>query len=59
MFKRLGISLDRSNLANWMIKSGALVQLLINLLQDHLLERSLVHRNDLGTPLRGRRRHKY
>jgi len=46
IFKRLGISLDRSNLANWMIKSGELVQPLINLLQDHLLERPLVHMDE-------------
>ena len=54
IFKRLGIDLDRSNLANWMIKSGELVQPLINLLQDQLLERSLVHMDDLGIPLRGK-----
>lgn len=46
IFKRLGIQLDRSNLANWMIKSGELVQPLINLLQDHLLARSLVHMDE-------------
>lgn len=46
IFKRLGIDLDRSNLANWMIKSGELVQPLINLLQDQLLERSLVHMDE-------------
>ena len=46
IFKRLGIELDRSNLANWMMKSGELVQSLINLLQDHLLERSLVHMDE-------------
>lgn len=46
IFKRLGIELDRSNLANWMIKSGEIVQPLINLLQDHLLERSLVHMDE-------------
>lgn len=46
IFKRLGIELDRSNLANSMIKSGELVQPLINLLQDQLLERSLVHMDE-------------
>jgi transposase len=46
IFKRLGIELDRSNLANWMIKSGELVQPLINLLRDHLLERPLVHMDE-------------
>ena len=46
IFKRLGIQLDRSHLANWMIKGGELVQPLINLLQDQLLERSLVHMDE-------------
>lgn len=46
IFKRLGIELDRSNLANWMIKCGELVQPLINLLQDQLLERPLVHMDE-------------
>jgi len=46
IFKRLGIELDRGNLANWMIKSGEVVQPLINLMQDQLLERSLVHMDE-------------
>ena len=46
MFKRLGIELDRSNLANWMIRCGELIQPLINLLQDQLLSRSLVHMDE-------------
>jgi len=46
IFNRLGIELDRSNLANWMIKCGELVQPLINLLQDQLRERSVVHMDE-------------
>jgi len=46
IFKRLGIELDRSNLANWMVKCGKLVQPLINLLQDQLRERSVVHMDE-------------
>ncbi len=46
MFKRIGIELDRSNLANWMSKCGELVQPLINLLHDHLLDRPLVHMDE-------------
>ena len=46
MFKRIGIELDRANLANWMIKCGELIQPLINLLRDHLLERSLVQMDE-------------
>lgn len=46
IFKRIGIECDRSNLANWMMKSGELVQPLINLLQDQLLERPLIHMDE-------------
>ena len=43
MFKRLDIAISRTNLANWMIKCGALVQPMINLLEDKLLEQPCVH----------------
>jgi transposase len=46
MFKRIGIALDRSNLATWMIKSGELIQPLVNLLRDQLQERPLVHMDE-------------
>lgn len=46
MFKRIGVELDRTNLANWMIKCGELIQPLINLLHEQLLERSLVHMDE-------------
>ena len=46
IFKRLGIELDRSNLANWMVKCGDLIQPLINLMQDRLRERSVVHMDE-------------
>ena len=46
IFNRLGIDLDRSNLANWMIKCGELIQPLINLLQEQLRERPLVHMDE-------------
>lgn len=46
IFKRLGIELDRTNLANWMIKSGELIQPLINLLQDRLLEQAALHMDE-------------
>jgi transposase len=45
-FKRIGIDLNRSNLANWMIKSGELLQPLINLLQDKILEQGIVHMDE-------------
>jgi transposase len=49
IFNRLGIHLDRTNLANWMVKSGQLIQPLINLLQDRLLEQPVIHMDE--TPL--------
>lgn len=45
-FKRIGIQLDRTNLANWMVACGALIQPLINLLHGHLLDRPLVHMDE-------------
>ncbi len=43
MFKRIGIHLDRTNLANWMVKMGDLIQPLIICLQDYLQSKALVH----------------
>ncbi|MBU2885501.1 IS66 family transposase [Gilvimarinus agarilyticus] len=43
IFKRAGLALGRTNLANWMIRSGQLVQPLINLLQDKLLVQPVIH----------------
>lgn len=38
IFKRYGLDLSRTTLANWMILSGHLIQPLINLIRDHMLE---------------------
>lgn len=46
MFKRIGITLDRTNMANWMVKCGALVQPIINLLIDHLHKQSCLHMDE-------------
>jgi len=46
IFARLGIHLSRQNLANWMIRTGQLVQPLINLLQDHVLDQGVVHMDE-------------
>ena len=43
MFKRIDIMLDRTNLANWMVRCGELVQPLMNLLIDHLHQQPLLH----------------
>jgi transposase len=42
MFRRLGIDLPRASLANWMVKTGELVQPLLNLLRDELLASGFV-----------------
>ncbi|MGK0441896.1 MAG: transposase [Pseudohongiellaceae bacterium] len=49
MFKRIGVELDRGTLANWIITLGALVQPLINRLQEIACEQSILHMNE--TPL--------
>ena len=49
MFKRIGVELDRTSLANWMIKCGNLIQPLFNRLQDHLLDHKVIHMDE--TPL--------
>ncbi|MFT5085172.1 MAG: transposase [Lentisphaeria bacterium] len=46
IFKRIRIEIGRTNLSNWMIKAGALIQPLINLLLDKILERSVVHMDE-------------
>jgi transposase len=49
MFQRIGVSMDRTNLANWIIKSGTLVQPLINLIHESILEQPVVQMDE--TPL--------
>ncbi len=49
IFKRSGIQLDRTNLANWMIRCGTLIQPLINLLQERVLKQPVIHMDE--TPL--------
>jgi len=46
IFKRAGLELDRTNLANWMIRCGDLVQPLINLLHEKLLEQPVIHMDE-------------
>jgi len=46
IFERLGVSLDRSTLANWMIRCGELVQPLINLMTERILENPWVHMDE-------------
>jgi transposase len=49
IFKRIGIELDRTTLANWMMKMGVLVQPLINRLSEIANEPSVLHMDE--TPL--------
>ncbi len=46
MFKRYGIELDRTSLANWMIKCGDLIQPLMNLMYDKAREDSVLHMDE-------------
>lgn len=46
IFKRLGIELNRTNLANWLVKGGELTQPLINLLQEQALNAPVVHMDE-------------
>lgn len=46
IFKRLGIELDRTSMANWMIRCGELAQPLINLLHDKLVEQPVIHMDE-------------
>ena len=46
IFTRMGIEIDRSSMANWTIKCGALVQPLINLLQERMLEQAVLHMDE-------------
>jgi transposase len=49
IFKRIGVELDRTTLANWMIKMGILLQPLINRLSEFINEQSVLHMDE--TPL--------
>jgi transposase len=45
-FKRIGIELDRSTLADWMQKCGLLLQPLVNLIHDKVLEQKYLHMDE-------------
>ena len=46
IFKRSGIHLDRTNLANWMIKIGQLLQPVVDRLQAHINAQPVVHMDE-------------
>ncbi|MBF0415799.1 MAG: transposase [Magnetococcales bacterium] len=48
VLQRSGIDLDRTIMAHWMIKSGHLIQPLINLLRDHMLDHGIIQMDETG-----------
>ena len=46
ILRRIGVELPRATLANWMIRSGTLVQPLINLLRDRMLEYDIIQMDE-------------
>jgi transposase len=46
IFKRIGVEIDRTTLANWMVKCGQLAQPLINLLHEKMLEQHILHADE-------------
>ncbi len=46
ILKRSGIELPRATLAGWMVKMGILIQVLINLMRDHLLEYDILQMDE-------------
>jgi len=46
ILRRIGVDIPRATLANWMIRSGMLIQPLINLLRDRLLEYDIVQMDE-------------
>jgi transposase len=45
-FARIGIELDRTTQANWMMKFGSLIQPLINLIHEQMLEQRVLHMDE-------------
>lgn len=46
IFKRIGVELDRTTLANWMMACGQLIQPLINLIHEKMLDQSVLHMDE-------------
>lgn len=45
-FTRVGLELDRTTQANWMVNCGALIQPLINLIHERMLEQPVLHADE-------------
>jgi transposase len=46
IFRRIGVELDRTTLANWMVRCGQLIQPLINLIHERMLEQNIIHADE-------------
>lgn len=46
IFKRIGIELDRTTLANWMVTCGTLIQPLLNLIHERIMEQPVLHMDE-------------
>ncbi len=46
IFKRIGVEMDRSTLASWMVKCGQLVQPLINIIHEKILGQDFLHMDE-------------
>jgi len=46
ILRRIGVDIPRATLANWMIRSGMLIQPLINLMRDRLLEYDIIQMDE-------------
>ncbi len=46
ILRRIGVDIPRATLANWMIKSGRLIQPLINLMRDQMLEYDIIQMDE-------------
>ena len=46
ILRRIGVDIPRATLANWMIRSGMLIQPLINLLRDQMLDYGIIQMDE-------------
>jgi transposase len=46
ILRRIGVDIPRATLANWMIRSGTLIQPLINLMRDRLLDYDIIQMDE-------------
>ncbi|MFT7530931.1 MAG: transposase [Gammaproteobacteria bacterium] len=46
ILQRIGVDISRATLANWMIRTGTLIQPLINLLRDQLLDYDIIQMDE-------------